>query len=156
MPRYQDGSLWLRPHEEFEEKLDKTKPGSIYPVLSELEDSGLIKVRTDEPESIFHYCQRQEELSTLKKGHAAIIDSMDSAMKMCAMLTGEESRLHQYIVDAMRKGENPFSGADAELRELKKSIMKAASRGIIKSRSSEVRKIISEASRKIKDLEAAR
>ena len=137
--------------------LTKTKPGSIYPVLSELEDSGLIKVRADERKKVYSdYCQRQEELSTLKKGHAAIIDSMDSAMKMCAMLTGEESRLHQYIVDAMRKGENPFSGADAELRELKKSIMKAASRGIIKSRSSEVRKIISEASRKIKDLEAAR
>lgn len=141
-----------------EEKLgQKPSPGSIYPVLSELEEGGLIKVHADERKKVYSITAKGKgELSSLKKGHASIIDSMDRAMKMCAMLTGEESKLHQYIVDAMRKGENPFVGADAELREFKKVIMKAASHGTIKSKSNEVRKIINEAARKIKDLEASR
>lgn len=133
----------------------KPSPGSIYPLLSEMQDAGLIKVRDEGRKKIYSLTPSgKKEAHKASEAREEILDSMERGAKMCMMLEGEEAKMHSAFIESIRKGDSPFGKLTPEVMELKKLTMRLAIKGAFSKHEDRIREILAKAIKELKGVES--
>ncbi|MEK6960989.1 MAG: PadR family transcriptional regulator [Nanoarchaeota archaeon] len=128
----------------------KPSPGSIYPVLAELEKEELISVEEDGRKKAYSLTSKGsqgiEQLCALRK---KLNEQMEDSIKMFAMLSGEKSGFHEHILESLKKGDLPFKELGRELRDFRDLIGSAMYHGLSPEKREAVRHIVLDANHKL-------
>lgn len=128
----------------------KPSPGSIYPVLAELEKDQLISAKVDGRKRVYSLTSKGaeeiEKLCALKK---RLNEQLEDTVRMFSMLTGEKSGFHEHILSSLKKGDLPFKELGRELRDFRELIARAMSMELSLAKREELRRVILDANYKI-------
>jgi len=131
----------------------RPSPGSVYPLLAELEKEGLIAAEEDGRRKEYSLSpkgrQEIEKLCDLKR---RFNEQIEESVRMFAMLTGEKSGFHDHVIDSMKKGDLPFKELNRELKEFRDLVGVLFSDRLSASNKDEVRKILLDANRKLESV----
>ena len=143
---------------ELEERLgNKPSPGSVYPVLAELEKAGHIKVHTKGRRKVYALTAKgRGELASLKALRGKLISQMSESIKLCSMLTGDDMKFHEHILESLSKGEIPFKEVSMELAQFRQVMARLAQCHAIALHKTALAKILKDTNHKIETLLAAK
>ncbi len=130
----------------------KPSAGSIYPLLKKLEEDGLVKIKQSGRIKFYSLTGKGRRfLNTLGKKKDVLVDNIIDAIKFYSSISGNKEEV-EYLIKLladMKKDYMVFAEIAPELLEFRKSIMEAIPK---KSRMGDVKKILSNASRKLNKL----
>lgn len=128
----------------------KPSPGSIYPLLSELEKEGVIAVKEDGKSKRYHLTVKgEQERDRLSAVRSRLHEQMREHMRMYSLLSGDDNGFFEHIMDSLKKGERPFKELAWEMNEFKRVMGAIAVNGLTASKRAEIRKIMMDANRKL-------
>ncbi len=117
----------------------KPSPGSVYPLLSELEAAGFISVKADGRKKVYRLTARGEkELKELASLRERLFSQMSESAKIFSMLTGDDMDFFEHIAGSLQKGELPFKEVAPEMARFRRAMGKIASQGILARRGDRV------------------
>lgn len=135
-----------------EEKVgSKPSPGSMYPLLENLEKEGLVDVkgvgRTKEYKLTI---EGKHKLEFVEEKRTECIQNMLEGMKMMSALTGEDMHFPMAMVESIKRGELPFKEVNPEMDNLRNQMLVLWKNGKLQKNASRIRKVLSHTNKELK------
>ena len=128
----------------------KPSPGSIYPLLSDLEKERIIQVEKRGRKKVYHLTKKgRSEASSLKQLRQQFIKQMHEAVKLCGILTGEDMAFQEYIIESFSRGELPFKEISSELRDFRSQMARLAQSNKLSRNREKLRAIIQNTNKRL-------
>ena len=131
----------------------KPSPGSIYPLLENLEKEGLVEFKGDKRSKEYHLtAEGRKKLQIIDQKREECIKGFLSGMKMLSALTGEDMTFPMAMVESMKKGEVPFKEINPEWDRLRDNLFVMMKTGTLKEKSPKIRRILAKTTTEMKAL----
>lgn len=135
----------------------KPSYGSIYPLLDNLKQEGLVEMEEEGKKKIYHLtAEGKEEVKHLSEQHSLMITKMQDNMKLMAHMIGLDDKKHDQLMDvffsAVKQGKMPFKEIMASSTRLKVACWELYKEDLIKKNKTEVNAIMDEATSKIEKI----
>ena len=140
------------------EKLgNKPSPGSIYPVLSELEEEGQISVSEEGRRKVYRLMPSgKKEVAKIRDQREQLVGRMEEGFKLCAALSGENQKFHTHLIESIRRGEVPFKEVHTESLRVRNALAELSQSGKLAKNRDAVRKILLDTAKRLESLGGVR
>lgn len=128
----------------------KPSAGSIYPLLDQLKDDGMVTVKDIERTKEYKLTPKgKAQLEIVEQKRNECISNFLQGMKMMSALTGEDMTFPMAMVESMRRGEAPFKEINPEWDALRHDLFTKMQEGALKKHAAKIRKILATAHKEL-------
>ncbi|MFC1769028.1 PadR family transcriptional regulator [Nanoarchaeota archaeon] len=132
----------------------KTSTGSIYPLLDSLTKEGHLTSKKDDRRKVYTITEKGKEyFKEIMKQHNEVLDKFAGSLKVFQSCSGDVG--YGMMADMLKKakeGEAPLKEINPEISQFRTNLFKMYESGQIKKHQSEIKKIIADATRKMRSL----
>ncbi len=131
----------------------KPSPGSMYPLLENLSQKGLLKSSKQGKTNTYTLTQKgRNYLESLEEKRGECLCRITEAFRMLSTITGEDMQFPLTMVQNLQKGVLPFKEINPEWSGLREELFRRMQQGTLQKNAKEIRKILGTAKRKIRSL----
>jgi len=133
----------------------KPSTGSIYPLLNNLLEDGLVEVKKEGRKKLYSLTEGgKNELKQLIERKNEIFNRLIDDWKVYASLSSkkDDAKFMLEIFETMKKGEIPFKEINPELREFRSAVFRLFAEKKLPGNKNRIKKIIKEAVKKLEDV----
>lgn len=129
----------------------KPSPGSIYPLLEQMEKYKLIQIKKSGRAKEYKLTNEgNKKLSLIEQKRCECLCNFTEGMKVLSALTGEDMSYPLAMVQNMHKGMLPFKEINPEWDEFRNKLFLLMQKGELKQKAAKIRKILSRANKELK------
>ncbi|MBI4140237.1 PadR family transcriptional regulator [Candidatus Woesearchaeota archaeon] len=131
----------------------KPSPGSIYPLLEQLESEGFIEIKKKGKAKEYKLTATgRKKLSAIEEKRCECLCNFTEGMKMLSALTGEDMSFPMAMVENMHKGIMPFKEINPEWDTLRNELFVQMQKGTLKQNSKKIRTVLAKTNKELKSL----
>ena len=133
----------------------KPSTGSIYPLLNNLLEDGLVEVKKEGRKKLYSLTEGgKNELKQLIERKNEIFNRLIDDWKVYASLSSKKDdvKFMLEIFETMKKGEIPFKEINPELKEFRSAVFRLFAEKKLPGNKNRIKKIIKEAVKKLEDV----
>lgn len=132
----------------------KPSPGSMYPLLKDLEKEGYVTVRKEGRTKVYSITKKGKEFfKKFKKEKDSLFKKVNNSMSALAELCGStEQEFIRKISEHMKKGDNMMRIGTPEMLELKKTLLELVQSEKYEQNEAKIKKILKETNKKLNGL----
>jgi len=129
----------------------KPSPGSMYPLLENLQDEELVDVKGVGRRKEYRLTnQGRKQLSMIEEKREECLSKLVEGMKMMSALTGEDMSFPLAMVEKLRKGILPFKEINPEWDTLRNALFSMMKNNTLKKNSKRIRKALARANKEVR------
>ncbi len=129
----------------------KPSPGSMYPLLKNLEENKLIKSKEKDSKKEFSLTEKGKKIiKELWKQKDAIHEKAMKSIKIMETITGEKNVEHK-LMARMKEGD-PFKELNPELSKFRAVLIEMLNKGKLEKNKKEIKKIVAKAHKELKKI----
>jgi formylmethanofuran dehydrogenase subunit E len=129
----------------------KPSSGSIYPLLEQLKNDGLLALRVEGRKKVYSLTNKGKKVELEIEGKRdEMLAKFQEGFKVISALTGEDMSACEHIMEHVKKGEMPFKEYNPELHRFRMLLFKLHANA--SKNKKQVKKILADATQKLRKL----